>query len=77
MRKFSSISEGKPNLIEPDDEQEIVHRIFTDFLVPTTIKRNSQSNPKGTVFVGIINGTVRNFPKTPVVEKSNANWIVM
>ena len=68
-------SRRKPNLLETDDGEEYVNKIFNEFLNNNKIKRYSRYTDKGAVFAERFNRTIRNLLKKPVFEKGNANWI--
>ena len=74
---FQSIktSRRKPNLLETDDGEEYVNKIFSEFLNNHNIKRYSRNTALGDVFAERFNRTIRNLLKKPVFEKGSAEWI--
>ena len=75
---FSQIiktSRRKPNLLETDDGQEYVEKIFSEFLINQNITRYSRNTALGAVFAGRVSRTIRNLIKKPVFEKGNADWV--
>ena len=57
------LSNRKPNLLERDDGQEYVKKIFNEFLNNKNIKRFSRYTDKGAVFAERFNRTIRNLLK--------------
>ena len=75
---FSEIiksSNRKPNLLETDDGEEYVNKIFNEFLNNNKIKRYSRYTDRGAVFAERFNKTIRNLLKKPVFEKGRADWL--
>ena len=75
---FSQIiktSRRKPYLLETDDGEEYVNKIFNKFLNNNNIKRYSRYTDKGAVFAERFNRTIRNLIKKPVFEKGRADWL--
>ena len=68
-------SRRKPNLLETDDGEEFVNKIFSEFLNNHNINRYSRNTALGAVFAERFNRTIRNILKKPVFEKGSADWI--
>ena len=73
--QFIKTSRRKPNLLETDDGNEYVNKIFNDFLNKHSVKRYSRKTPLGAVFAERFNRIIRNLLKKPVFEKWNADWL--
>ena len=75
---FSQIvkpSNRKPNLLETDDGEEYVNKIFNEFLNNHNLKRYSRITTLGAVFAERFNRTIRNLLKKLVFLNGNADWL--
>ena len=68
-------SKRKPNLLDTDDGQEYVNKIFNEFLINNNIKIYSRYTDKGAVFAERFDRTIGNLLKKPVFETGNAIWL--
>ena len=59
----------KPNLLETENGEEYVNKIFNELLINRNIKMYSRNTALGAVFAERLNRTIHNLLKKPVFEK--------
>ena len=66
---------SKCKLIQRDNGNEFVNRIFNEFLKRNVVERYSRYTSKGAVLAERFTGSIRTLIEKPVFENRNATWI--